>query len=76
MKTKKKNNKATILTYRLPDGRVCVWTRKDILRNCPMCRVPAVVELPPELKAIQPDNTILVCHPGFGGCNQGFEFDL
>jgi len=44
----------------------------DILRACPICVARAIVELTARLKKLQPDDTTLVCHPGFGGCNQGF----
>jgi hypothetical protein len=50
-----------------------VWSSEDILGNCPQCGAFAIVELTPRLKAIQPDGTTHVCHPGFNGCNHGFE---
>lgn len=53
-----------------------VWTPEDILRDCPLCGAHAIVELTPRLKKLQPDGTTLVCHPGFGGCNTGFELDF
>lgn len=52
-----------------------VWSAEDILRDCPLCGAHAIVELTPRLKALQPDGTTLVCHPGFGGCNTGFIAD-
>ncbi len=43
--------------------------------KCPMCGANAIVELPPLIRAIQPDDTTLVCHPMWGGCNQGWTLD-
>lgn len=43
---------------------------------CPFCYTPAVCPLPPPLLAEQPDDTTHVCHPSFGGCNQGFAKPL
>ena len=54
---------------------VDLWSADDIIRDCPFCKVHAIVELTPRLKALRPDGTTLVCHPGFGGCNQGFTVD-
>lgn len=49
------------------------WTSADIIPTpCPMCGKLAIVELSAKLKAVQPDDTTHVCHPGFNGCNQGF----
>lgn len=45
---------------------------QDEAKLCPLCGAFAVVELPAHLKAVQPDTTTHVCHPGFGGCNHGF----
>lgn len=39
---------------------------------CPFCKEPAVIALPPELRAEQADGTTHVCHPAVGGCNHGF----
>ena len=39
---------------------------------CPLCGVAALVRLPPDLLAEQPDATTHVCHPNAGGCNHGF----
>lgn len=47
-----------------------------IVARCKFCRAAAVVELPPALLREQPDETTHVCHPGAGGCNQGFALDL
>lgn len=52
---------------------VFACSSKDIVADCPLCSAHAVVELSPELKAIQPDATTHVCHPGFGGCDHGSE---
>lgn len=52
-----------------------VWTSEDVLRDCSVCKAHAIVELTPRLKALQPDDTVLVCHPGFRGCNTGFAVD-
>jgi len=49
------------------------WSSDDILGACPLCGAHAIVELTPRLKALQPDGTTHVCHPGFDGCNHGFE---
>jgi len=41
---------------------------------CPFCFADGtVVALPKPLLEKQPDATTHVCHPGLGGCNQGFE---
>lgn len=48
------------------------WTAKDIIADCPLCGVHAIVPLGATLAAKQPDDTTHVCHPGFGGCNHGF----
>jgi len=40
---------------------------------CPKCGALAVIELPPALRAAQPDDTTHVCHPSAGGCNHGFS---
>lgn len=40
---------------------------------CPLCARPgAVVPLTPGQRAAQPDDTTHVCHPAWGGCNNGF----
>jgi hypothetical protein len=39
---------------------------------CPFCHRAVVCALPPPIRAAQPDDTTHVCHPFFGGCNQGF----
>lgn len=39
---------------------------------CPQCGARAVVELTPEQRLAQPDDTTHVCHPALGGCNHGF----
>jgi len=51
---------------------VAIWSTKDVVASCPLCKAPAIVELTPAIKAAQPDDTSHVCHPGFGGCNHGF----
>lgn len=40
-----------------------------------LCGAHAIVELPPALKAEQPDDTTHVCLPAVGGCNHGFAKD-
>ena len=55
--------------------QVDVWSSEDILGSCPSCDTHAIVELTERLKKLQPDGTTYVCHPGFGGCNQGFKLD-
>ncbi len=40
---------------------------------CPFCLKVAVVQLPPPLLAVQPDDTTHVCHPALDGCNHGFS---
>lgn len=41
---------------------------------CPLCgALDAVTELPPPLRAKQPDKTTHVCNPALDGCNHGFE---
>ena len=40
--------------------------------NCSLCGAAAVILLPPEIRAVQPDDTTHVCHPLAGGCNHGF----
>jgi hypothetical protein len=42
---------------------------------CPLCGTVAVTELPPPIRAEQPDDTVLVCHPALGGCNCGFTLE-
>lgn len=45
-----------------------------LLTQCPKCGAASTLtELPPPLRAIQPDGTTHVCHPALGGCNHGFE---
>lgn len=46
-------------------------------RRCPACgRRWSIVELPPSLRAAQPDDTTHVCHPLAGGCNHGFALEM
>lgn len=42
------------------------------LCDCPLCGKHAIVELTPEQRLAQPDDTTHVCHPTLGGCNHGF----
>lgn len=49
--------------------------RSTIEGACPLCGAAAIVKLPDELIDVQPDETTHVCHPGAGGCNQGFAKD-
>ncbi len=42
---------------------------------CPLCGKRAIVELTPEQRLAQPDDTTHVCHPALGGCNHGFTDD-
>ncbi len=42
---------------------------------CAMCGAVAVVKLPDDLLAEQPDDTTHLCHPVAGGCNHGFAKD-
>lgn len=42
------------------------------LCDCPLCGKRAIVELTPEQRLAQPDDTTHVCHPALGGCNHGF----
>lgn len=39
---------------------------------CPRCGKRVIIALPPPVLALQPDDTTHVCHPSFGGCNQGY----
>lgn len=55
--------------------QVDVWTAEEIVCACPICGAYAVVELTARLKAVQPDDTTHVCHPGFSGCNHGFALE-
>lgn len=48
----------------------------EVVALCPMCKKHAVVALPAELRAEQPDETTHVCHPSAGGCNHGFALDV
>ena len=43
--------------------------------RCGACGKRAVVELPPPVRELQTDGTTHVCHPSFGGCNQGYAFE-
>lgn len=45
------------------------------LCSCPLCGKRAIVELTPEQRLAQPDDTTHVCHPALGGCNHGFTDD-
>ena len=42
------------------------------LCRCKLCGAEAIVELTPEQRLAQPDDTTHVCHPALGGCNHGF----
>lgn len=44
-----------------------------ILTRCPLCNALAIILLPDEVLADQPDSTTHVCHPIAGGCNHGFD---
>lgn len=39
---------------------------------CPLCKAEAVLPLDAATRALQPDDTLYVCHPLLGGCNHGF----
>lgn len=52
-------------------GHLFVSTTLDV--PCPFCKRAAIVLLPAELRAEQPDGTTHVCHPLAGGCNHGFQ---
>lgn len=43
---------------------------------CPMCSKRALTGLPSWELAKQTDGTNIVCNPGLGGCNHGFEVAL
>ena len=45
---------------------------QDRAAPCTLCGKVAVVPLTSEQRRAQPDDTTHVCHPGFGGCNQGY----
>lgn len=59
-------------------GDTIVWTHdgksypRIVEAECQKCGVAAVVKLPPELKATQPDETTHVCLAAIGGCNTGY----
>ncbi len=57
---------------RMVDGRELVSYTDAEKKICPSCGMFAVVPLTESQLAAQPDNTTHVCHPAFGGCNQGF----
>ena len=59
-------------TRREADRQVDHWSADEILGSCPSCEAFAVVALTERLTKLQRDGTTHVCHPGFGGCNQGF----
>lgn len=40
---------------------------------CSKCGAAALIKLPDEVRAEQPDDTTHVCHPMAGGCNHGFS---
>ena len=44
-----------------------------IVGTCPKCQVRALIRLPRDIRAQQPDGTTYVCHPLVGGCNQGYQ---
>lgn len=45
-------------------------------KPCVFCGKRAIVALPPEIIAQQPDDTTAVCHPALGGCNNGFAANV
>lgn len=47
--------------------------KAPVIAMCQFCNKFAVVKMPAELIAIQPDDTNHVCHPILGGCNQGYS---
>lgn len=55
------------------------WTYKnkeytsDIETHCQFCKEFAVIRLPPDIIAEQPDDTTHVCLPAAGGCSHGFS---
>jgi hypothetical protein len=51
------------------------FTCKVLPTLCRFCGARAITALPPPILAKQPDDTTHVCHPGVGGCNQGFTID-
>jgi len=49
----------------------------DVLaQSCPKCGKKAIVELPEDILAAQPDDTTHVCHPSAGGCNHGYAHEI
>lgn len=60
-------------------GDKIVWTHdgrsypRTIEAVCQKCGAAAVVKLPEELRAQQPDETTHVCMAAIGGCNQGYS---
>lgn len=57
----------------LPDGRLGIFKSSVLPTPCQFCRALAIVALPKEIRAMQPDDTTHVCHPNAGGCNHGFS---
>lgn len=71
MKKQKQNDKL-LWTYRNQ-----TYSCQILPNQCPICKATGtLVGLPPFLVKKQPDKTNIVCHPGIGGCNHGFEMDV
>jgi len=43
----------------------------NVRRQCPLCKVAAIVPLTPSELAEQHDGTTHACHPMLGGCGHG-----
>lgn len=56
-----------------PKKRMWMVTEDDAVTWCPECRNFTIVKLPDWMVRSLADGTTLLCHPGLGGCNTGFE---
>jgi hypothetical protein len=57
----------------LPDGTPGIFRSSVLPTPCQFCKALAIVALPEQIRAMQPDDTTHVCHPNAGGCNHGFS---
>jgi hypothetical protein len=62
--------------YEVPGAAPWVVPADTVGERCQRCGRAAVLALPADLRALQPDGTTHVCHPGLGGCNHGFAADV
>lgn len=68
--------KSNVIQWTYGKGATRKHYASHVERVCPECGAFAVVQLPREILADQTDGTTHVCHPGVGGCNQGFAVEV